>query len=283
MICKTLCELTRPDLPNTHEAARGIPHIAWKTGTSYGRKDAWSVGFNGRYTICVWLGNFDGRGVQDLSGAGTATPLLFELFNALDRNASDEWLFAPAELSARYVCRETGKLPSDFCKDQVMDYFIPGISPNARCDHQRDVWISVDETFSYCTTCLPPNGYKTKSYPNISPALAAFYDEHHVSYEPIPPHNPACGRLFDGQAPQISTLQNGMTYLIIDKGKQSLQLGCKTANDVQKVYWYLNDKFYASALANEKIDFMPEVGAIKISCTDDKGRNANVEIEVKGM
>lgn len=281
MVCRTLCELSRPDLPNGFDAVRNVPHIAWKTGTSYGRKDAWSIGFNQRYTIGVWLGNFDGKGVTSLSGAATATPLLFELFHALDRPSGAEWLPAPAGLSARFVCKLTGKVPADFCKDQVMDYYIPGVSPAARCDHQRDVWVSADGSFSYCTTCLPPSGYATKPYPNISPELAAFYDSHQISYEKIPPHNPDCTRTFDGQAPVITTLQNKMTYLIVDKDKQELQLGCTTANDVQQVYWYVNDQFIGSAKRGEKLLFKPDAPVIKISCTDDKGRNADIEVKVK--
>jgi penicillin-binding protein 1C len=281
MVSHNLCELTRPDMPNLSDAARGVPKIAWKTGTSYGRKDAWSIGFNGHYTIGVWLGNFDGKGVTALSGATTATPLLFQLFNALDPHASEEWLTAPRELATRFVCKESGLLPSDFCTDQVMDYYIPGVSSMQHCAHQREVWVSADGAFSYCTSCLPDAGYATRVYPNISPELAAFYDVHNVSYQRIPPHNSSCTRLFDGQAPLINTLQPGMTYLIMDKGKQQLQLGCQTASDVRKVYWYINDRFYASADAKQKIFFNPEGAAVKISCTDDKGRVSDLEVKVK--
>ena len=281
MVCKTLCDLSRPDLPNGFELAKSIPHIAWKTGTSYGRKDAWSIGFNDKYTIGVWLGNFDGKGITSLSGAATATPLLFELFNATDRNGQAEWLQAPDDLAARFICKLTGKLPSDFCTDQVMDNYIPGISRNDRCDHQRDVWVSADGSFSYCTTCIPANGYQTKAYPNVAPDLAAYYDEHHVSYEKVPPHNPACTRSFDGKPPVINTLQNGMTYLITDKQKQPLQLGCTTSNDVEMVYWYVNDKFLGSTKRSEKLNFIPSGQEIKISCTDDKGRNADIVVKVK--
>ncbi len=168
MICHNLCELTRPDMPNLSDAVRHIPKIAWKTGTSYGRKDAWSVGFNAHFTIGVWLGNFDGRGVTALSGAATATPLLFQLFNALDPRAGDEWLTAPQDLATRFVCKESGLQPSDFCKEQVMDYYIPGTSSAKRCEHLREVWVSADGSFSYCTSCLPAAGYATRVYPNSS-------------------------------------------------------------------------------------------------------------------
>ncbi len=281
MICRTLCELARPDMPNLSDAARGVPKIAWKTGTSYGRKDAWSIGFNAHYTIGVWLGNFDGKGVTSLSGAATATPLLFQLFNAIDAHAGDEWLTAPQSLASRFVCRTSGLPPSDFCGEQVLDYYIPGVSTTRHCEHLREVWTSADGTFSYCTSCLPSAGYATHVYPNVSPELASFYDARNVSYERIPPHNPSCSRLFDGQAPVINTLQPGMTYIIIDKGKQGLQLGCQAASDVRRVYWYINDRFLVAAGTKEKVFFTPAGSMVKISCTDDKGRVSDIEVKLK--
>ena len=281
MVTQTLCELHRPDLPNAFEQARDVPKIAWKTGTSYGRKDAWSIGYNKRYTIGVWLGNFSGAGVPDLSGANTATPLLFRLFNSLDKNAGAEWLQAPKELQFRLVCPETGKVPSDFCHNQVMDYYIPGISRNEPCDHLKETWLSADEHYTYCTSCLPPQGYKTLLLPNITSELASYYESSHIDYKKLPPHNPACTRTFTGQAPIINSLTNGATYLIADKEEQKLQLSCTAATDVAKIYWYINNKFFGATASGDKLFFSPTTPKVKISCTDDKGRTASVVVVVK--
>lgn len=285
MLSRVLCELHRPDLPNGYDQAISLPRIAWKTGTSYGRKDAWSIGYNKRYTVGVWLGNFSGMGVPELSGASTATPLLFQVFNAIDRNAGDEWLAAPEQMAFRLVCAETGKVPNDFCHNQVMDHYIPGVSTNDRCDHLKETWVSADERYSYCTSCLPPNGYKTKLLPNIASDLAAYYDAARIPYGKLPAHNSQCTRLFTDQLPVITSLVNGNTYLVMEKEQQKLQLSCTVAGDVHKVYWYVNDKFFAVAQANQKLFFMPPTASaspvVKISCTDDKGRNANIRIKVR--
>lgn len=279
MLTQILTELSRLDLPNLASNAVGSPKIAWKTGTSYGRKDAWSIGYNPNYTIGVWLGNFNGQGTPGLSGATTATPLLFQLFNAIDKNSRHEWLKAPAELSSRLVCSKSGEIPMEECTDQVSDYFISGISSNDICDHQKTVYLSTDQKFSYCTSCLPATGYKTKMYENVSPELAAFNDTRHISYIKIPPHNAACGRLFDGKAPVITSLQNGMTYLMVDKAQQ-LQLACNAGNDVRQVYWYVNDKYIGSSASGEKFLFTPNDPLLKISCTDDKGRSSSIRIKL---
>lgn len=279
MLTQILTELSRPDLPNLASNAVGIPKIAWKTGTSYGRKDAWSIGYNPNYTIGVWLGNFNGQGAPGLSGATTATPLLFQLFNAIDKKATHEWLQAPLELSSRLVCAKTGKIPKEECVEQVSDYYIPGISSNDICDHQKLIYLSADEKFSYCTSCLPATGYKTKLYENVVPELAAFNDSRHIKYTHIPAHNPSCGRLFDGSAPTITSLQNGMTYIMVDKAQQ-LQLACTSGSDVRQVYWYINDKYIGTSVAGEKLNFIPSEPLLKISCTDDKGRSSSIKVKL---
>jgi penicillin-binding protein 1C len=279
MLTGILSELSRPDLPNMAANAVGVPHIAWKTGTSYGRKDAWSIGYDRNYTVGVWIGNFNGMGAPGLNGAGTATPLLFQLFNALGP-APAAAPNAPASLASRLVCAKTGKLPNDFCTDQQMDVYLPGISNNDRCDHLKMVYLSADEQFSYCTSCLPANGYKMKQYENTAPDLAAFYEQRHVSYQRIPPHNPSCTRVFSGAAPAITSLQDGMTYLVVDKDQQ-LTLSCTNGPDVQQVYWYVNDHYVGSALAGAKLFFVPADNKVKVSCTDDKGRTTTIRITVK--
>ena len=281
MLTRVLSGLHRPDVPNAYDEATGIPHIAWKTGTSYGRKDAWSIGYNKRYTVGVWVGNFSAAGVQELSGTATATPLLFQLFNAIDHNAANEWLEPPASIAFRFVCAETGKVPTDLCHNQVMDYYIPGISAYDKCDHMKETWLSVSGAYCYCTSCLPPDGYRTVQLPYTPPELAAYYEAAHIPYVKLPPHNPACTRTFQGLAPVITSLTNGMTYLIENKEQQKLQLACTAGSDVQKVYWYINDKFYAATTASHKMFFSAPATALKISCSDDKGRNTNIEIKVK--
>ncbi len=281
MVSNILTELHRPDLPNLADKAFNVPRIAWKTGTSYGRRDAWSVGYNKRYTIGAWVGNFNGTGVAGLNGAGTATPLLFRIFDAVDRNVSAEWLTPPPSLKFRLVCAETGEVPNEYCHDEIMDYYIPGVSSTKRCSHLINAWLSPDDKISYCTSCLPASGYKTKSYPNVSAELAAYYESNHISYQKIPPHNPFCSRIFEGQPPVITSLTNKLNYIIVDKESQELQLLCTAANDVRQVYWYINDRFYKSASPGEKLFFVPETPKIKISCTDDKGRNTDIEITVK--
>lgn len=141
--------------------------------------------------------------------------------------------------------------------------------------------ISPNEKISYCRSCAPETGYKKKWYRVVEPEMQAWYGENRIAYEKIPSHNPDCELIFKGAAPVINSPVNGTEYLISKKKPEPLQLFCKTANDVSKVYWYINNKYYKSSSPGEKQFFIPSEGIIKISCTDDKGRNRDIRITVK--
>ena len=280
VITRILTLANRPDLPNNYQSSYHIPKIAWKTGTSYGRRDAWSIGYNKNYTVGVWIGNFSGTGVHELTGADMATPLLFSIFNTIDYNAVNDWYQAPSGLKVRLVCAETGKVPGDFCTNKVVDEYVPLVSPNEKCDHLKEIAVAADEKMSYCTACLPMQGYFKRLYPNLPPELAAFYENHQMSYRKIPVHNPACNRIFDEEAPKIVMPINGSEYIVEKNAAPQLELVCHARNEVKKVYWYVNDRFYKAAALHEKVFFTPVPGKVKISCSDDKGRNTDIKITV---
>lgn len=287
LVTHTLTQITRSDLPNNFDNSYHLPRIAWKTGTSYGRRDAWSIGYNRRYTIGVWVGNFSGVGVPELSGANTATPLLFQLFNVLDYNSPTGWFQIPKEatkLSSRLVCPETGDLPGEFCTNPVTDYCIMGVSGYRICQHLKPVYTNKTGTIAYCTQCRPDKDTEQRVYPNLPPEVSAYYRASHIPFKMIPPHNPACERIFGNEAqtePRITSLNNGSEYFINRNQPVELELSCQAANDVEGVFWYLNDKFYRRARPAEAVFFRPVPGALKISCADDKGRSSDIRILVK--
>lgn len=281
MLNEILSRLARPDLPVNWEASMHTPRIAWKTGTSYGRRDAWSVGYNKNYTIGVWVGNFSGEGVPELNGANIATPLLFKLFNTIDYNSTNEWFSMPKECGIRLVCSETGMPPSSQCTNTVMDYFLPMISPTMVCNNRQEFATDPKGKITYCKHCQPENGYRKQWYKIIAPEMQAYYEENRMAYEPLPPHNPSCDKVFVEGAPIVKFPVEGAEYLISKTQPEPLQLRCETRSDVQLVYWTINNKFYQKTLANKTIYFTPQEGSVKISCTDDKGRITNCFIKVK--
>ncbi|EAY27985.1 penicillin-binding protein 1C [Microscilla marina ATCC 23134] len=280
VITENLTKANRPDLPSSFENTIRIPKVAWKTGTSYGRRDAWSIGYNAAYTVGVWVGNFSGNGVKSLVGAEVATPLLFQVFNAIDYNSKKEWFKAPKDLKVRWVCAETGLPPNSFCESQVIDYYLPLVSPTQKCDHLKKVFVSIDGKESYCVTCRTEGKFKTVLYPNLAPEMVAFYNMEGIAYRKIPPHNPRCTRVFEHPAPVINSLSTNKEYIVDRDDPPELMLTCIAHNEVKTVYWYINDQFYKAASPNDKVFFKPTRGMIKVSCSDDQGKSSSIGIRV---
>jgi penicillin-binding protein 1C len=289
LITDILAQPNRPDLPSAYLGSRHLPKIAWKTGTSYGRRDAWSLGYNRDYTIGVWLGNFSGQGSPALTGADIASPLLFELFNSLAYNSPDNWFAPPASLDFRLVCAETGLIPSEFCPNQLIDYYLQGVSDTRHCQHQQQVLVSGDGKMAYCRACVPAAGFRRELYPNPRPEVLAFREAEGRPGRRLPPHNPDC-RLVRPDAENsvaaplaITSPQAGTEYVLNRGEKQQLLLTCAADNSVRQVYWYVNDRFLRAANATERVFFRPPAGQVKISCADDHGRNVDVRVLVGEM
>ncbi|MCC5945434.1 MAG: penicillin-binding protein 1C, partial [Bernardetiaceae bacterium] len=279
MISEILSNVERPELPSDYRYSQRIPKIAWKTGTSYGRRDAWSIGYNRHYTIAVWVGNFSNEGVDFLTGASAATPLLFKLFTNIDYDAQDEHLKKPIDLAEREVCALSGKVIADFCNDRITDYYIPTISRSDACQHLKYVLVSLDSTESYCQACLPAH-YIKKRYPNLTSEITAYYDAFGIAYLKIPPHNPKCTEIYqDKESLRIISPKNQMDYYL-DNATTQISLQAQAAVDVSYIYWYINDEFYQKTKKNQRIFFQPQEGKLKISCSDDKGRHTSIEVRI---
>lgn len=279
MITEILTELKRPDLPNEYRETANLPKIAWKTGTSYGRRDAWAIGYNADYTVGVWTGNFDGKGINELNGTDCAVPLLFSVFSHLPED-NDEWFVSSPDADFRLVCTETGMVPDTFCHNTVMETFIPGISPSVRCNHLKPVFTDVAENISYCNDCLPDAGYRTVLYPNYAPDLISYYEEMMIPYKRMPNHNPGCNSINEDNGPQITSLTDGAEYLVIAGRKQQLMLRSSCENGTTLVYWYIDKKFFKKAAPTETVYYQADKGNHSVTCSDDRGRSSTVKFTV---
>lgn len=281
LLTDILSDLTRPDFPNNFGNVVHLPQVAWKTGTSYGRRDAWAVGYNKSYTVAVWVGNFDGTGVSSLNGADIAVPLLFKVFNHIDYNSQSLWNKMPSSLDTRIVCTASGLKPGVYCEETTTDYYIPTVSSNTICTHRKRVELSMDSSYTYCNKCLPTTGYISRIYPNLSAEMISYYTLQHIPYAAIPPHNPVCSYLsYDGH-PQITSLLQGKEYLLEKDDNTMIQLSALLQNDATQISWWANQEYIGTTDAGSSLFYMPtHTGGYTFTCTDDKGRSSEVSIRV---
>ncbi|HTY58545.1 MAG TPA: penicillin-binding protein 1C, partial [Bacteroidota bacterium] len=154
MVTEILRGLDRPDLPNNFEFALNLPAVAFKTGTSYGRRDAWSVGYTAQYTVGVWIGNVDQKGNPELVGGKSAAPLLIDIFNSISRGSQKTILPQPKDIRGRLVCARSGLPPGPRCENLIDDVCSSSLTSQRTCDVCREVLVSPDGKLSYCPSCV---------------------------------------------------------------------------------------------------------------------------------
>jgi len=279
LIAQILSGIKRNDIVDLSIYSK-LPKFAWKTGTSYGKRDAWAIGFNPNYTVGVWMGNFNGKGSPHLSGAEAAVPLLFDLFNSIDYGSESKWFKKPSEVFEREVCAESGLLPTQYCDRTITDYAIKNKSHNRICNIHQPVYVNLEETIQFCTGCLPSDGYERKVYPVYDPELTVWLSENNYNFNRPPQHNPDCQAKFTHNGPRILSPSEDYDYLIEEDSGQEILLLAASDSKAKTHYWYVNDKFYKKCKPGEKIFLQPENGEIKISCLDDKGRDESISILV---
>lgn len=280
LVAQILSGINRSDIVNLSNYSK-LPKFAWKTGTSYGKRDAWAIGFNPNYTIGVWMGNFNGVGSPNLSGAEAAVPLLFDLFNAIDYDADVKWFDVPDNLVTRDVCAESGLIPTSYCTEITEDYAIEGKSHNETCNIHKPVYVSLDEKIQYCTGCLPSSGYKRSVYSVYQPELAVWLSHNKQDYHLPPRHNPDCTAKFADEGPKILSPSEAYEYYIERDSGQEILLLAASDSRVKTHYWYVNGKFLQKSKPGEKVFFIPDEKELVINCLDDKGRDGSVKVSIR--
>ncbi len=282
MVTDILTGLERPDLPNNFVSSASLPLVAFKTGTSYGRRDAWCMGYSGEFTIGVWIGNVNNRGNPDLVGSKSAAPLLIDLFTSLSSSFQKSILPVPRDLRMRPVCARSGLPPSPQCERVIDDWYAVKQTRTGVCAVCTEFLVSPDRTVSYCASCLGDHPYHSVTYAQYAPELLHFWRQQGAPYETAPGHNPACSRVFAGEGPSILSPSDRMTYYLVAR-KQQLVLQAGSSVDVRAHRWYMDDVYLGTNRPGERLFVHPRQGTHTIACLDDRGRLTSVQITVRYM
>ncbi len=280
--------------PEAFEVTMNLPKIAWKTGTSYGHRDAWCIGYSPQLTIGVWLGNFDGKGAPMLSGTDAATPVLFALFNALTRQDTHRWFTGPEQLKMREVCALTGAPPSLHCPTRKNDVYIPGISPVKACAIHKRIYIDEITGYSLCSHCrnLPrteknyaqhDTNVQTKIFEEWPAEAATWLAKNGFAVPVLPKHNPLCTGTIAGTAPVILSPTEDTVYYIRDGvplEQQKIQLSASTSNRTQQLFWFLDGELIFKGNAGQPHWLTPVKGEHVLTCVDAEGRSASRPLHI---
>jgi len=283
ILTEMLSKLRRPDLPKVWETSINLPKVAWKTGTSYGHRDAWSLGYTPQYTIGVWVGNFDGRGAPALVGAETAAPILFALFEALAKPSENRWFVQPEIVERRQVCSVSGMPAAEFCVSRKDELFLPGVSPQYPCTIHRLVWLDRKTGQRLCAHCRIGRAYVEKIFEHWPPEIATWMKRNGYPIAAIPGHYSRCSKIVSGNGPVIHSPAAGAAYQIrpgVDLKYQKILLDASVSNQTKKIYWFMNRRLIFSGQPTAKVFITPAPGKHTLICMDDEGRASEVELVI---
>ena len=229
-----------------------LPPLAWKTGTSSGFHDAWTIAFNPDYVIGVWVGNPDGGSSDLLVGKKVAAPVVWEIFRRIYPDNDGPWFERPAGIVKREVCGVSGLPAGPNCKHIAEDWGIAGVSRFANCTvHARGPDASWPaEVATFLQRQEKSKGTQAAKAAQIritSPAAASEF------------------RMFDG----------------ISNGVQRLSLAAASSDASQQLHWFVNNAYLGEARAGENLFWPLQRGRHRIVCCDANGHSDRIEIAVE--
>ncbi len=281
-ILKIISRVDRPGVEEYWDRFSGKTDIAWKTGTSYGHKDAWAMGTNAHYTIGVWIGNFDGTSNTNLAGARSAGPLLFELFSSLVNTENYDWINSPSpDLPRATICQKTGYTASKNCP--TVDTLLYAQSNKlALCPYHVSYTINSDSSYRVCSRCWN-NKHHAASYLKYPPAVINVFRKKGIPFIPIPPHNPHCPVIQNDNELAITYPPNKANIIIARDYNEAYQKIVLTAAHQQSnatIYWYLNDHYLGTTTSKHTMAVTSKVGPQLLTILDQQGSQISQNFNV---
>lgn len=275
-----LTEVNRPEEEGQWHNFESHRTVAWKTGTSYGNRDAWSVGVTPDYVIAVWVGNCSGEGRPLLTGVGYAAPVMFDLFSLLPPTG---WFDIPYNsLEDVTTCSLSGHPASDLCEE---DGTVSVLTPKAvrkpdLCPYHRLVHLSPDGKWQVDSDCWPVWDIVTCSRFVLPPAQEWYYLRSHSNYKSLPPLHPDYAGSRGRNILEIIYPQSGMTVaapLALDSKNRGVVFSAAHSDPTARIFWHLDGAYIGSTSGREhKIKVVPPEGDHILTIVDANGNTTSV-------
>lgn len=279
LVRRALSLRDRPDFPGRSHLATLPPTIHWKTGTSYGHRDAWAVGSGPTHTVTVWLGNLDNKGSTHLVGAQAAGPLLFDLLEALDVDGAMA-ASAPPELVPVEVCALSGHLPGRHCPHAKTALAPVDNVPTARCELHTELEVDLASGQRVTAACRAGKTTETRVAVVWPAEVRRWLTEHPVST--VPSLHPDCREAAPLQPPRIVAPAAGAVAVLVPglpADDQELALQADAAGT--RLSWFLNGEYLGKVDADDVVWWTPRPGRHTLVVQDESGASDRLEFEVR--
>ncbi len=277
---EALQEVNRPQGEENWSFFNEAQPLAWKTGTSFGFKDAWAVGVTPKYAIGVWVGNADGEGRPGLTGIQAAAPLLFDVLNLLPRSG---WFATPYDaLTEKTICQESGHLAGPNCNETHKDWIPLQGTKTQACTYHKRVFLDASEQYQVNSSCYALSEMKQQPWFSLPPTMEYYYAQQHPEYRPLPPFQWDC--LQDGEKTMEFIFPKKNETIVLPKNFE------ETLNEVvfilahrsseSTVYWYLDQEFMGTTHTFHELALQPKPGQYTLTVVDEEGNELSQHISI---
>lgn len=272
-------EVNRPEGDEAWKFYDSSLELAWKTGTSFGNRDAWAIGTNSRYVVGVWVGNANGEGRPELTGVASAAPILFDVFNLLPRK---KWFQPPLnDLEYAEVCSLSGHLAQDDCPKTKQLITRRG-KKTAVCPYHKLVHLDASQQFRVNSSCEDVDKIVSKKWFVLPPVMEWYYKSLHIDYKPLPPFRADCKQDQKAAMDFIYPKTNSKIYLAKDfnSNVQPVILKVAHSNRDAKLFWYVDKEYKGTTQTFHEMQITAETGVHYITVADEFGNEIKRRIEI---
>ena len=277
----TLTEVNRPSSDQAWKYYDSSQKIAWKTGTSFGNKDAWAIGTTSKYVVGVWVGNSDGEGRPDLTGVGSASPLMFNVFDILPKS---NWFLEPYEdLVEEEICIESGYLALPICNSEKRRIQKNGIRAKS-CPYHIEIQLDKNAQYRVNSNCESIDDMVKKTWFVLPPVLSYYYKQKNPNYLKLPDFKEGCASLEKNVIDFVFPTKY-RTKIALTKGnngeKNPVILKLTHSNSEASIFWYVDGVFIKETKDYHEIPLKPTIGEHIITVIDHLGNEKKCIMEVE--
>ncbi|MBU2928165.1 penicillin-binding protein 1C [Winogradskyella psychrotolerans] len=277
---ESMKQVNRPESDDSWEYYDSSQDIAWKTGTSFGFRDAWAIGTTKDYVVGVWVGNADGEGRPGLVGVQTAAPILFEVFDLLPKS---DWFAKPYdEMLEVSICKKSGYRASSVCDDTEMKYIQASGQKTGPCPFHKLVHLDTSKRYQVNSSCEAVSNITTTSWFILPPSQAYYFKTKNPYYKVLPPFRADCIESSGISMEFIYPHQQSIIYLPKGFDGKTNELILKVAHSKPELelYWYIDEHYIGLTKDIHDMAVLPSPGEHMITITDELGNTLKHKITI---
>jgi len=279
---ESLSNLNRPEEEGQWQTFSSSRKVAWKTGTSFGNRDAWSIGVTPEYVVGVWVGNASGEGRPTLTGVGYAAPIMFDVFALLPKST---WFSMPAkEVTLEKICLKSGHLAAPLCPETEQQWIPKAGLNTSLCPYHIEVNVTLDGKYRVNTDCESINNMKRELYFVLPPAEAWYYKNLNSDYRPLPPISPKCISTFGVSPLALIYPRNDMSVVIprkLEGEKNAVVFQATNTNPNALIFWHIDNDYVGTTSSPHQIAVNPTPGPHTLTLVDSEGYSIKVKFKVE--